>query len=120
MKAIHYYKEASSFNDNFAKNNLGIIYLKGFGDEIAPNIGLSIEYFEEAIRQKDDAVAMYNRSYIYMFIQSNNDNLNKSIDLLTKSFILGFKASIFCFVWYWLRSVLLKMNPSSMKLKSIK
>lgn len=45
MKAIHYYKEASSFNDNFAKNNLGIIYLKGFGDEIAPNIGLSIEYF---------------------------------------------------------------------------
>lgn len=120
MKAIHYYKEASSFNDNFAKNNLGIIYLKGFGDEIAPNIGLSIEYFEEAIRQKDDSVAMYNRSNIYMFIQSNNDNLNKSIDLLTKSFILGFKASIFLLCLVLVKKCSVENESIINEIKSIK
>ena len=54
MEAIHYYKEASSFNHNYSKNNLGIIYKNGFGDEIKKNIGYAIGYFDEAISQKND------------------------------------------------------------------
>ena len=51
-KSIHYYKSISSFNNKYAKNNLGIIYKNGFNDIIKQNIGLAKEYFNEAIRQK--------------------------------------------------------------------
>ena len=50
-KAIQYYKEASSFNNQYAKNNLGIIYKYGY-DDVDGDVSISIEYFEEAIRQK--------------------------------------------------------------------
>ena len=42
-KAIKYYKEGSSFNDNYCKNNFGIIY-----KNCKKNNG-TIEYFKEAI-----------------------------------------------------------------------
>ena len=44
-------KEASSFTDQFAKNNLGIIYKHEF-DQIEGRSSNAIVYFEEAIRQK--------------------------------------------------------------------
>ena len=62
--AIHYYKEGSSFNNEYAKNNFGVNIKNGFYDKIQPKIGLAIEYFEEAIRQKNDPVTMFNLSNI--------------------------------------------------------
>ncbi|KAK8892389.1 hypothetical protein M9Y10_029615 [Tritrichomonas musculus] len=94
-KAVHYYKEGSSFNNQYAKNNLGIIYKNGFHGKIQPKIGLAIEYFEEAIRQKNDALSMYNLSNIYIYDDRVNQNIDKSIELLIKSFNQGFQPSIF-------------------------
>ncbi|KAK8843622.1 hypothetical protein M9Y10_024682 [Tritrichomonas musculus] len=92
-KAIHYYKEASNFYDNYAKNNLGVIYKNGFYDGISPKLGLAIEYFEEAIRQKDDKLSMFNLSSIFMYDERINNDLNRSIDLLIKSSNLNFEPS---------------------------
>ncbi|KAK8834492.1 hypothetical protein M9Y10_027676 [Tritrichomonas musculus] len=89
-KAIHYYKEASSFNHNYSKNNLGIIYKHGFGDVVSLKIGLSIEYFKEAISQRNDKVSMYNLAHLYFYDDTIKDNLNRSIDLLMKSAKLDF------------------------------
>ncbi|KAK8880614.1 hypothetical protein M9Y10_003296 [Tritrichomonas musculus] len=83
-KAIHYYKEASSFNNQYSKNNLGIIYKHGY-NEIKGNIGNAIVYFEEAIRQKNDYLSMYNLAHIYMYDSTSEQDLNKSIDLLIRS-----------------------------------
>ncbi|KAK8847116.1 hypothetical protein M9Y10_019696 [Tritrichomonas musculus] len=82
--AIHYYKEASSFNNQYSKNNLGIIYKHGY-NEIKGNIGNAIVYFEEAIRQKNDYLSMYNLAHIYMYDSTIKQDLNKSIDLLIRS-----------------------------------
>ena len=90
--SIHHYKEASSFNSNYAKNNLGIIYKNGI-DGIHKNIGLAITYFDEAIRQKNDIVAMYNLAHIYIFEDKSNERINESIQLLLKSLIQGFQPS---------------------------
>ncbi|KAK8870179.1 hypothetical protein M9Y10_008056 [Tritrichomonas musculus] len=73
-KAIHYYKEASSFNNQFAKNNLGVIYKNN-------NLSLAKEYFNEAIKQKNDVLSMFNLANILL----NENEINKSIDLLYKS-----------------------------------
>ncbi|KAK8839738.1 Receptor-interacting serine/threonine-protein kinase 1 [Tritrichomonas musculus] len=97
-KAVHYYKEGSSFNDQYAKNNLGIIYKNGFHGEIQPKIGLAIEYFEEAIRQKNDAVSMYNLSNIYIYDDRVNQNIDKSIELLIRSFNQGFQPSLYLLI----------------------
>ncbi|KAK8898369.1 hypothetical protein M9Y10_000654 [Tritrichomonas musculus] len=75
-KAIHYYKEGSSMDDNRAKNNLGVIFKNGFYDEISPNPGLAIEYFKEAIRQKNDILSMFNLSTIYMY----NERIKMGLD----------------------------------------
>ncbi|KAK8839289.1 hypothetical protein M9Y10_032221 [Tritrichomonas musculus] len=83
-KAIHYYKEASSFNNQYSKNNLGIIYKHGY-NEIKGNIWNAIVFFEEAIRQKNDYLSMYNLAHIYMYDSTDNQDLNKSIDLLISS-----------------------------------
>ena len=42
IKAISNYKESSNKDDCYARNNLGIIYKNGFGDEVKPNVGLAI------------------------------------------------------------------------------
>ncbi|KAK8838886.1 hypothetical protein M9Y10_032928 [Tritrichomonas musculus] len=89
QQAIHYYKEASSFNIHYSKNNLGIIYKHG-ADEIEVNVGNAIVYFEEAIRQKNDYLSMYNLAHLYIYIDdtaNKQEYLNKSIDLLIRSLI---------------------------------
>ncbi|KAK8843573.1 hypothetical protein M9Y10_024630 [Tritrichomonas musculus] len=83
--AIHYYKEASSFNINYAKNNLGIIYKHGYGESAPKRLGSAIEYFEEAIRQGNDYLSMYNLAHIYIYEENINQDINKLIDLLIKS-----------------------------------
>ena len=91
-EAIHFYKEGSSFNSQYSKNNLGIIYKNGFGEEIAPNLGLAIAYFEEAIKQKEDEVSMFNLASIYIY-EDIIQKIDTAIDLLINSSILGFKFS---------------------------
>ena len=83
-KILKYYKEGSSFNDQYAKNNLGIIYKNGFGEKIGKNIGIAISYFEEAIRMKDDILSMYNLSHIYIYEDVTKDRIDESIKLLVK------------------------------------
>ncbi|KAK8881199.1 hypothetical protein M9Y10_003931 [Tritrichomonas musculus] len=92
-KAIHYYKEASSFNNPYAKNNLGILFKNGYKDEIAVNLGLSIEYFKEAIRQENDEVSMYNLAHLYFYEDPIKDSIDKSIELLINSIKSGFQQS---------------------------
>ncbi|KAK8834387.1 hypothetical protein M9Y10_019121 [Tritrichomonas musculus] len=92
-QSIRFYKEASSFNNQYAKNNLGIIYKKGFEDKIKPNLGLSIEYFKEAIMQKNDMVSMYNLGHLYLYEEPIKDSINQSIDLLIRSLNEGFPPS---------------------------
>ena len=89
IKAIKYYKNASSFNNEYSKNNLGIIYKYGFGEEIKPNLGLANEYFKEAINQKKDKIAMYNLAHMYLY----NDHIKEEFDpieLLIRSSNEGF------------------------------
>ena len=93
-KALHYYKEGSSLNDQYAKNNLGVIYKNGFFGKIQPKIGLAIEYFEEAIRQKNDVVSAFNLLNIYIYDERSNKNITKSVDMLIKSYNRGFKPSL--------------------------
>ncbi|KAK8897450.1 hypothetical protein M9Y10_015399 [Tritrichomonas musculus] len=83
--AIHYYKEASSFNISYAKNNLGIIYKHGINNQIEKRLGNSIIYFEEAISQKNDYLSMYNLAHILFYDETIKKDINKLIDLLIKS-----------------------------------
>ena len=84
-KAIKYYKEGSSFNDHYSKNNLGIIYKNGIIDEIPQNIDFAIIYFSEAIKQKKDKIAMYNLAHIYLYFDNMKEKINYAIDLLIES-----------------------------------
>ncbi|KAK8841993.1 hypothetical protein M9Y10_026206 [Tritrichomonas musculus] len=83
QKAILYYKDGSSFNFNYAKNNLGIIYKNGF--ETTKNIVYAIELFNEAIKQKDDKISMYNLANIYIFDCDVKKDYEKSLKLLVRS-----------------------------------
>ncbi|KAK8847791.1 hypothetical protein M9Y10_018823 [Tritrichomonas musculus] len=85
IKAIHYYKEGSSFNDQYAKNNLAIIYKKGYEDVIPANAANAIEYLEEAIRQKNDVLSMYNLANIYIYGDAFGNKIDKAIELLYNS-----------------------------------
>lgn len=81
-KAIKLYKEVSSFNNQFAKNNLGVIYKNVFEDDVKQNVGLSIEYFKEAISQKNENLAKFNLSIIYLYDEPFMNSIDKSINLL--------------------------------------
>ena len=94
-QSIHYYKEASSLNHNYSKNNLGIIYKHGFDNKIQKRIGLAIEYFKEAIKQKNDIVSMYNLAHLYLYEDPIEGFIDKSIELLIKSLKRGFSQSIY-------------------------
>ncbi|KAK8852714.1 hypothetical protein M9Y10_017703 [Tritrichomonas musculus] len=80
-KSISHYKEASSFKDQYAKNNLGVIYKDGFG-EFGKNIGLSIEYFTDGIRKYNDLLSMYNLANMYLHKELIKNSIDKSIELL--------------------------------------
>ncbi|KAK8892308.1 hypothetical protein M9Y10_029533 [Tritrichomonas musculus] len=82
--AIHLYKEASSFNNQYAKNNLGIIYKNGC-DEIQQNSGKAIEYFREAIHQKNDILSMYNLAHLYIYDEEIKLDFSRTVGLLIKS-----------------------------------
>ena len=84
-EAIKYYKEASNLNNVYAKNNLGVIYKKGFDTVIEKNLGGAIEYFQEGIHQKNDIICMYNLAHKYFYDEPNENSLDQSIDLLIKS-----------------------------------
>lgn len=83
--AIHYFKEVSCFDSQYAKNNLGVIYKTGTG--VVANPSGSIVYFEEAIRQKEDPMAMFNLAHIYFFEEAGFFKLSEAIKLLIKSAI---------------------------------
>ena len=88
-ESIKYYKKASSFNNQYAKNNLGIIYKNYIEKKYDYTV-----YFEEAIRQKNDPVSMYNLSHSYIYEYQDEKLINKSIELLIKSSNIGFIPSI--------------------------
>lgn len=89
-KAISFYKEGSSFNNSFCKNNLAVIYKNGFSSDAPKNVAFAIELFMEAIKQKNDSLSMFNLATIYLFDENEIKNENKSIELLFKSSINGF------------------------------
>ena len=90
QNSIQYYKEASSFNNQYAKNNLGIIYKNGFEDKINPNIDYSIEYLIDAIYQKNDVLSMFNLAKICFYENPYKDKIDEAIYLLIKSSEQGF------------------------------
>ncbi|KAK8841493.1 hypothetical protein M9Y10_027112 [Tritrichomonas musculus] len=98
-KSIKFYKEASSFNNFFAKNNLGIIYKNGFKNIIKPNLGLAIEYFNEAYKNNDNnikrLIPLYNLAHLYLYNDSIDNNNNKSIKLLIQLYKMEFPSAIF-------------------------
>lgn len=79
-KALSFYKFASSFNDQYAKNNIGVIYK--VGETIDKNIVNAIVYFNEAIQQNNDVLSIYNLANIYFFDENEKD-FQKSISLLS-------------------------------------
>ena len=91
-KSIHYYKEASSFNNQYAKNNIGFFYKNGFTNEIPKEPEYALIYFKEAIDRKKDKVAMYNMSHIIFENETDKSN-DFIIDLLIKSSNFDFEPS---------------------------
>lgn len=62
------------------------------GDTIPKNLKNSIINLKEAIQQKADRVSMYNLAHLYFYdIKVNNDNYDKSINLLIQSLNLKFE-----------------------------
>ena len=92
--AIKYYRQASSFNFQYAKNNLGMIYKHGFENQIKKNLEWAIVYFEEAINQKNDYISMYNLAHLHFYEEPLKDSFEKSIHLLVKSAKSKFQPSI--------------------------
>ena len=82
-KAIEFYKEASSFNIHYSKNNLGVIYRYGIEIE-KQNVAMAIIYFDEAIRQKNDFLSMYNKANILLYDETVK-NVDDAINLLIES-----------------------------------
>ena len=117
--AIRYYKEGSSFNNQYSKNNLGIIYKNGFEDKIKPNIGLAAVYFEEAIKKKNDAVAMYNLGHLYLYNDQLKDNKQQSIYFLIQSFTEGFHKSLILLCLSLIKSYGYSKDKISQRLENV-
>ena len=62
-KAIDYFKESSCFNNNCAKNNLGVIYKNG--EKVMKNINHAIEYFEEGSSSSIASIIESPKSFKY-------------------------------------------------------
>lgn len=89
-KAISYYKEASSLNNAYAKNNLGIIYKNGFGNEVSKNVSLAIVYFNEAVQKTDNSLSKFNLASIYIYEQAFQ-NIDLAIDYLLDLYVFNVK-----------------------------
>ena len=100
-KSIKKYKDASTFNNQYTKNNLGMLYRNGILNEFSPNIGISMSYFEENIKQVNDCISMYNLSRIYIYYDRNTQRISKVIELLIQSISMDFipskKIIVYCF-----------------------
>ncbi|KAK8871415.1 hypothetical protein M9Y10_007141 [Tritrichomonas musculus] len=92
-KIIHLYKEASCFNNQYAKNNLGVIYKNGISG-INKNLSLAKEYFKEAVAQKNDAVSMFNLSNLLLNEEQETKDYKKVIELLIGSSRQGLMISL--------------------------
>lgn len=79
-KSIKHYIMASNMNNQFANNNLGVIYKSN-------RMMNAIELFEEAISKKNDKVAMLNlaKNYFYDERIVNGKYRNNWVDLLIRS-----------------------------------
>lgn len=64
-KAKFYFENASSLNNCYAKNNLGVILRNGI--ETDKNVTNAIKYFQEAIKLSNDEVALYNLAHFYFY-----------------------------------------------------
>ena len=95
--------QSSSFNDNRAKNNLGVIYKNG--DGVMKSIGLASIYFEEAIKQTNDCYSMYNLARIIYFEDNHYKSPEKIIKLLKKASKKVFLAEMFLFYIYTSSSI---------------
>lgn len=93
-KAIKYFKDASSFNSQYAKNNLGIIYRHGISGKILKNIGYAIEYFKENISRFSDILSMYNLAHIFIYDEGFKEKIDEAIDLLVKCSNQNFSPAI--------------------------
>ena len=89
-KSIKYYKDASNLNNYYAKNNLGIIYKNGIANEVTKNMAAAREYFQDAIRIKNDPFVIINLVKIFLFEESSENNIDQAIKLLFKSLNLCF------------------------------
>ena len=79
-KAIHHYKNASSMNLQYAKNNLGVIYIIE-SDVIVKNVPLAIVYFNEAIRKDNDILSKYNLALVYLIYEPVKNSIEQSVYL---------------------------------------
>uniref|UniRef100_UPI002FE39CD7 tetratricopeptide repeat protein n=1 Tax=Helicobacter typhlonius TaxID=76936 RepID=UPI002FE39CD7 len=81
-KALHYYKLLTSLKDQYSKNNIALIYKNG--DGVQKNIANAFIYLEEAIKEKNDILALINLAKIHL-TEKDYFDINKSIYLLSKA-----------------------------------
>ena len=91
--AISYFNKSSSFSNIYAKNNLGIIYKHGFGNEVQKSTEISFIYFNEAIKL-NDRISMYNLAHLYIYENLMDEKIDDIIDLLIRSLKLNFSPSL--------------------------
>ena len=85
QKAKTHYIEDSNFDNEFAMNNLALIY-KNYSGE-CNNIQRAITHFLDAIRKKSNQIAFYNLIHLFMFEDSQFDkNYMEIIRLLNTYF----------------------------------
>ena len=95
-KSIHYYKQASSFSNQHAKNDLSILYRHG--KEVKRNLWYPIELLKESIKQSDDEVAKYNLSHLYLCEENIKYEYDDMIEMLIESITQDFSPSKYLFI----------------------
>lgn len=92
--SIHYYKEGSSINDAYSKNNLAIIYKNGFSNIVPKNTQFALELLKEAIKINSNIIFKYNLAHIYMYDENFKGTKQKIIDLLFDPSSMQFESAI--------------------------
>ncbi|KAK8896631.1 hypothetical protein M9Y10_014543 [Tritrichomonas musculus] len=93
-KAISLYKEVSCFDNQYAKNNLGVIYKNS---DFNKKYIWAKTFFNEAIKLKRDKLAMFNLSNMLLDEEENSSNISNEyqqhqniIKLLIESSFMNF------------------------------